>query len=57
MTDNLREIVDLHHADVTARLARIETKLDSGHHHHDKVSWAALVPILVTVLIAVGLLS
>jgi hypothetical protein len=57
MTDNLREIVDLHHKDVTNRLKRIETKLDSGHHHHDKVSWAALVPILVTVLIAVGLLS
>jgi hypothetical protein len=57
MTDNLREIVDLHHKDVTSRLKRIETKLDTGHSHHDKVSWAALVPILVTVLIAVGLLS
>ena len=57
MTDNLREIVDLHHRDVTDRLKRIETKLDAGHSHPDKASWMALVPILVSILIAVGLLS
>jgi hypothetical protein len=55
MTDNLREIVDLHHKDVTDRLKRIETKLDAGHSHPDKASWVALVPILVTILVAIGI--
>ena len=52
----LREMIDREFTEVKARLDRIESKLD-GHAHPEKVSWAAFVPLLITLVIAVGLLS
>jgi hypothetical protein len=45
----LRDFLDERHAEVIKRLDRIDSKLD-GHQHGEKVSWAALVPLILTII-------
>jgi hypothetical protein len=54
--DGLEKLLGVQHVEVTERLDRIERKFDA-HSHFDKVSWAALVPMVVTIVVAVGLFS
>lgn len=52
----LRDVLDIHHRELTERLDRIESKLD-GHDHPGKVSWTALISLLVSLIVAAGFLS
>jgi len=48
----LRELLDERHKEIIKRLDGIDRKLD-GHQHGDKVSWAALAPLLLTIIAVV----
>jgi hypothetical protein len=54
--DGLEKLLHVHHRDVTERLDRIELKFDA-HSHPGKVSWSAQVPLILTILVAMQVLS
>jgi hypothetical protein len=45
----LRELLDERHKEIIRRLDGIDRKLD-GHQHGDKVSWSALLPLILTII-------
>lgn len=52
----IREYIDQRFDRIDAKLDQLEDKIDD-HTHGDKVPWAALVPILISLVVAVGLFS